>query len=230
LPSLANLLGAQCTPLQVERMVDSGNGARNQVINALQFDWNPEIYYVYPIPPRIIPSQTLEQAKARATKLHAFYKQGILCDVTIQAKGDDIVIKCHSLVLSLNGGEVIHRKLTQSWADSKATIEMKEFSKKTIEIFLEFIYLRKEVMGITNLTFADLKEPLALAYTYRVKEFIDYCTNAISLLAEPKDASEIGAMANNFQNQHLRNLAVHLAAHPKAVPAPKGQKEVEGLD
>ncbi len=221
LPSLANLLGAQCTPLQVERMVDSGDGARNQVIKALQFDWNPEIHYVYPIPPQTIPSQTLDQVRALETKQHTFYKQGLFCDLTIQTK--DGGIKCHSQVLALNGGEVMQAMLTQSLAESTTKmVIMEEFSKKTIEIFLEFVYLEKEAIDIQSLKLADLSELLRLAHTYQVEKLVDHCTNAISLLAETQDASDIGAMASYFNNQHLGNLAHHLAAHPKVVPKPKG--------
>lgn len=184
-----------------------GLGLQKQLMLVIQIDWEPTALKVYPIEPKDLSknSQTMDRSS-----FYSLYKQGILCDTTIISKTQQ-KFQIHSLLLYSFGGEMLQALLTGAYKESKnKEIHFETFESEVLELFIDYIYQGQKIAfeklmekGNKELAF----QTFGFANLYAIPQFVDCCTNAISLLCDAQDIERIKEEAKLHENPHLAQLA-----------------------
>jgi hypothetical protein len=207
LPDLAALLGIQLTlhPARNQKVIGTVFGiAEEHNVEPLEFTWRPDVHLVYPIPPQKVAPRESDK------EFYSLYKEGTLCDLTLRAADGALLV--HQLVLYAHGGAVLQNTLKAPCKEAQQKeIVFPTFSKQTIELFVEFLYLGEK--GLQNEVVrqekaVDLCELFVFAHTYQIEPLIASTSNLISLFV--KDADTIKQLGCTYANSHLKELYVYL--------------------
>lgn len=161
---------------------------------------------------------SLIEIPERQDESHAFYslyQNQIFCDLKLYHKESGYV-HVHSPILCIFGGQLIRELLLSDVKEThEKVIVFSQYSKTTIQAFVDFVYLGgntflKKLLHSTARI--ELFELFEFANVFKVDDLISCCTNLISVFAQKDDLESIKFLAEKYNNAHLKLLSIKLEA------------------
>ncbi len=140
----------------------------------------------------------------------ALYQQRATGDFALVGN-DAKEVKLHACVLYANGGEAFQGLLRSQMNEcAKKTIYFEDFSEETLQLFVDYLYLRRDVMDSLIERSIDAYSLLQFAHQWQVPGLVALCTNYLSLVSDAEDKEDVANLENLYDDPHLKELRKHL--------------------
>ncbi len=220
---VAKTVAATCTISKTQTIVDLKGciGPHPVEVDLFSIVWSERDHFVYPVPPRVPEEQP--HLNLELYKLYSAEGQPH-CDLTIQDKNGKKT-KVHSLVLLVSKSNKLAGLVQRALSSKNKTLIIESFSMEAIRKFIDFAYLGPKALDPDTWQSKEITTNglLALAHYLEMAPFMDCCTNLLSLTATQDDAAHINRLANLYNNEHLRALALYLQGNEPTQSSKRGK-------
>lgn len=203
LATLAKSVGAIYSDTTITQQIKRYGCTENKPIDAGRFEWLSTEVVCYPIMPIKV-----EKKDGHFSEFYHLQKQGILCDHSL--KVNESIIPIHRTILFLHGGPVFQKLLLNKFIETeKKEIDLGDFSKETVQFFLEYLYTNFEGEKYVDFIIEKEINPIELldfSHRFQIDPLMNLATNVISLRASDENRSTIIELAAKYDNKHLSDI------------------------
>ena len=193
---------------QIKKPLPGSNSLGDVAKYTIHWKESPKPYL---IPPKPLPDE-IPPGKLNSQLFNNRDEHG---DFVFKSKTGEV--KLHKCVLSIRAPKPLKALLKSGMQELETnTFDLSPFSKETIELFVEYIYLGHHHIADKTIPKHLIFELLAIAHMYQAEEFFNCAANALSTCATEDDLPRLLKLGTLYEKRVLFEISYQLVLNKRA--------------